>query len=122
MDKLSHKTKSQLYSIVRDDCIEYIKDHKLYGQDGVIANYSVFNRHWNDTMRHAYNLKENYIWLGEFERLCLLARDNNHYQEGFVEKLYHDVFGYDYGYAWERAPLCDRGCCCFIGPCTFYTI
>lgn len=114
MDKLSHKSKKELYTIVRNDCIRYIAKHELDGEWNVISNYSIFNRHWNNDMRHSYNLEENYILFPEFENLCTLSRNGKKYEEGFMESLYHMIYGYNFGYAWEKGTFCDDDVPCLF--------
>lgn len=106
----------ELYSIVRNDAINYIKLENLSDLDQTIPNYSIFNRYWNDTMRHKYNLPQSYICFPEFERLCKLSKKELNYKESFCSKIYHRLFGYDFRVGFEPTlhynSQCDGYLCC----------
>jgi len=112
-DWLSHDSKRKMYCMIRTECIKYIKTHLLDGEGKEMSNYSVFNCFWNNTMRHSYGLGENYIVSSEFERLCAMSRSGvTEYAENDGERLYHDLFGFNFHWKmFERKPLVDVLCC-----------
>jgi hypothetical protein len=123
MNNLSHQSKQELYNIVRIDVVNFIKEKNLDLAEHYIQNYSIFNRHWNDSMRHSYNLPESYIWLPEFEYLCDLARNKKQYEQSFMNRLYHNIFGYKFRNAFDTTFVCTGVASrANIMGCTFETI
>lgn len=83
----------ELYVHVRNFVILYLNEHPEK------QSYSLFNREWNDFLRYAFKLPENYICAHEFKRLLELVNVKKEFKLDWIDKIKGYLCTYNF-YAW----------------------